>query len=636
MIRLISPVLPLREGCSGRRSEQRGSGRALFLLIHAMVALLSSAILGIRHSAADPEKRDLEHLVFEDCGTARMMIGHLPPAELEKGLITLVSTIRLGVGGAAYPGTAPSQLGGTGTPKIPGHGELAGDIVLLSLDPGRNERARRCSIELLRTFLPSRPVVLRELINLAEDPDLVGADRALVEELRRIVFSIAEEAAPHMSRGDAVLLLDPLIREQPGILLNRWQPLLRFFPLDSLNLIGRKYLTSPDFDPTLLDLLAAIDPSGEMGIKLIEDTFYSRDDGTRRARTLAWMQKVRLPTERVMRLLLSELATGSGEILPDILQTLAARVPSGGSRGRACLPRFDPDAFTISSVIAAVSARWVVMEEESRTGASGIRCTPQCEVESEQTGLSALWCDRQALSRYRTIIDELVRSDSPLLGTSWPAIASLSLWSTELEHYLRQSLNSSHRSVRVAAFALYSRQPRDRGKFVSDALRLIKRPAVIEDEKRELIEQLAYSFVSAPVGIRGLPAVPLFLDSFDRPLSECGLLCGEDGGRGPLVARAIGAVGKDAFPLLVRSLESSKDQRRRLALLTLGELSPIDERMAHFLVAGLRDSEVELRDLSQQLVMRHRSEIPVRNELTRALRWSDAEAIGRVSVLLKQ
>lgn len=622
---------------AGKEGQSRGAlgGRPLrsrsAILIECFLALVCSASIRILGVKADSHKRDVDHLIFEDCGMARMMIGHLSPAELEKALVTLVSTIRLGTRGTGYAATGPGQIGGTGGARIPGHGELAGDIVLMSFDPGRNERARRCSVELLRSFLPERPLVIRELIALADDPDIVGADRALAEEMRGIVVSVAEEVAPEMSRGDAVLVLDSLIREQSGSVLTHWQPLFRLFLTDSLHLISRKYLTSPEFDVSLQELLSALDPSGELSSGLIQEAFLSIDDGGRKTRILAWVERVGLPVGRIMPFLLSELTAGSVKGVSEVLHAIAASLPVGSCHA---VPSFDERVPPL--VVEAISSRGIVMQEAVRTGLSGIRCVAQCRDDSGQTGLAALWCDRRQLRLYRHIIDELIGSDSQLLGVSWPAIATLPLEQSELEGYLRRSLNSAHRSVRVAAFSIYSEQPIDRGKFVSDALRLLKRPAVTGDEKREIVEQLAHSFVSPPIGIRGLPAVPLFLDSFELTPADCGLLCAGDARRKPLLVQAIGAIGKDAFPLLVRSLESVNKQRRRLALLALGELSPVDERMAYFLVGGLRDSESALREVSQQLVANRRGEVAVRNELTKALKWSDADAAGRAAALLNE
>ncbi len=622
------------------RYQSRGSIRKGKLCLRWAVpfvigAIVPSFLQGVE--AQDLEVSNIEDMVIDDCDHAGLMIGHLGHYDQRRALLKVVQIFRLGFGRGSSLGAIPIGVGSPSIGQRLGHGELLGEVVVMSLDPDRIERGKRCSVKLLETFIPQCPDILPDLIELSRDPDLKLQDLGSMSDLHRLVEMGIERVGSSINTLDRRRILEKILEDKTPEVLGEWKNIFNYFRPESLELLSERVLVSPMIDERVLEILGESFPDLDKIFPTLILRWVQEKDRIPQGRLVDIFNKLRLNENSALPLILSYCASSSGQALPELLELIADIVPAETS-GRAA----STSVLVRDSVFHLMSSWAIKLHEGFRCGRVGISCDSSSVVVNNQgsesdtcprSGVSSLWCDPQSLGRYRELFHEKLDADDPGVAAILPAYASLPISLAALIDDLRHTLRSNHREVRYAGICLYGAYLDDLSRFVSEGLRLIKRPIVGEEEKRDIIRILAKVIARYPAGIQGLAAVPLFLDYSFILDKDCENFCG-DGGI-PLGSKAIGSVGASAFPMLVRSLKSNDPSKRRFAFESLAQIRNLDRRMALILVEGLKDPDRSIRDVIFRRIYSRRSEVEIRDQLFRAQAWEDKEAAANVGALLK-
>lgn len=582
-------------------------------------------------STAFADQPPIEELVINDCNEAGIRAGHLSDARLSDELAILVQAIRIGIQNGTLIKTDsrpfPSLSGGSVGRS---HGELSGDSVILSLDPERNQRARLCIFMILRAFIPRVPTLLRDLMSLADEPDIALENSEIRIDIASLVLEIASAHPQSFASADRIVILEQLIGTASPEILGRWIELFRLWDEESAQLLAKRFITSDAEDDRiqLLPLVAQTDRHGLLSLKTAQQFIDSSSDPERRSTALR---------------LIGALNPRADRTIPLLLFSLAYRSPVDA---RGIVNLFSSIRFDISCpvtnvfelvdshyLVDALSQQQVQLWEGLRTRRRGVICPQQSENPVEESGITQVWCDSRLLRELKDQIAHLISLDSPRLGVIINSAVSLPLSQSETLTIVQRALHSQYPFISAQAVPLYGQLSIDKARFVSDVLRLLKRPTVKFPEKRLILESLAESFVSPPIGVKGLPAIPLFLDMLDTSEDECGKLCERKVGGIPLLSEAIASVGSSAFPLLGRSLSSSSIIRKRRSLYALSRMGEFDKKMSVSLVSALRDPSGEIRLLAEQLIRKKMDVRDVESEIDKALGWTDKEAVARARII---
>jgi len=596
--------------------------RALHAPSSVLNPILLLLIFGL--STAFAEEQTIENLVTSNCEEAGMMVGHLPEERLYDVLSSLVRAIRIGIqnGKLSRPESGAFPIVSPGLR----HGELSGDIVVMSLDPERGDRTRRCIFDILRTFIYRSPLIIRDLIALADDPDIAPQYPEIRKDLVSIVIDFALIDSPKIRSADRILILDQLISSSPIEIVQRWRELFKIWKVESSHLLIRRFFGEVvnQNQLILLGLLGESDPRGSESLSIAEQIVATSLDSERREKAIQLINALNPPADKLLPFLIFSLGYGFPEDTRYLINSLPNVVRDNDCSDEHKLALVDPDY-----VVDALSRQESQLWEGLRSSRRGVVCAQQCELINHESGLSRLWCEAGFLDNYRERINEMIEGDAPEVETIIESFTSLAVSQSELVDLMQRLFHSDITSVRVPAVSLYAQFASDRGRFVSDVLRLLKRPTVLADEKRKILLSLARSFVSPPIEVKGLPAVPFFLDLFDQSIEECGELCVESLEGASLISEAIGAVGNSAFPMLIRSLSSTNPYRRKRAFYALSRMRQFDKKMAFWLVSALRDPNKDIYEGAEVLVLKKMEIREVAQEVEKASEWSDKEAASR-------
>jgi hypothetical protein len=601
--------------------------QSLYAASSVLSRILLVLIFGL--SIASAEDPTIENLVISSCYEAGMMVGHLPEDRLYDVLSSLVRAIRIGIqnGKLSRPEARPFPILSPGL----GHGELSGDVVVMSLDPERNDRARRCIFDILRTFIDRSPLVIRDLIALADDLDIAPQHPEIRKDLVSIVLDIAARDTVRIRSADRILILDQLISSGPIEIVQRWRDLFKIWKIESSQLLVRRFFEER-IDPNqliLLGLLAESDPRGNETLSIAEQVIATSLDSERREKAIQLINALNPPAERLLSSLIFASAYGFPDDARSLVNSVSYLVKDNDCSEKEKLNLLDPD-FVFDALLREQYQLW----EGLRLSRQGVVCPQQCELINLETGFSKLWCDPRFLNTYRERIDEVIEIDAAKIGVILESFASLAVFQSELVDMMQKLLHSDRYPVRISAVSLYAQFSSDRGRFVSDVLRLLKRPTILANEKREILLVLARSFVTPPIEVKGLPAVPFFLDLMDESVEECGKLCIESSDGASLISEAIGAVGNSAFPMLIRSLGSTNVYRRKRAIYALSRMKQFDKKMAFWLVSALRDPVKEIHEGAVEMVFKKMDIPEIAPEVEKASRWSDKEAASRARSII--
>ena len=592
-----------------------------------------------RVEAQEVEVRNLEDLVIDDCDHAGLVIGHLGHDGQRRALLKVVQIFRLGYGRESGFGAIPIGVGSPSIGQRIGHGELLGEVVIMSLDPERIERGKRCSVKLLETFIPQFPDIIPDLIDLSRDPDLQVQDSDSLSDLHRLVDLSVDRVGASIDSDDRRRILLAILDEKNSEVIGEWMKLFYSFRLEGLDLLLERVLVSQPIDDRLLEILRNTFPDVNQIFPSLILSLVEVKDRIPKGQLIKIFNKLSFNSNFALSRLLSDCATIHGKALPDLLDLIADIVPPEASRQAA-----SSLVHVGNSVFPLMSSWSLQLQEGFRCGRVGIICDSRSLIVSEQgdeadtcrrSGISSLWCDPGSTSSYREFFRDRLAFDDPAISIILPAYVSLPISLPELADDLRNSLGSNHREVRYAGLYLYGLHLDDLSRFVSEGLRLIKRPIVGEEEKKDIIKIIAKVIASYPAGVQGLAAVPLFLDYSDILDENCGTICQEVDRGISLGSRAIGSVGASAFPMLVRSLKSNDPSKRRFAFESLAQIRYLDRRMSAILVSGLKDPDRSIRDVIFKRIFPRRREVEIREQLVRAQVWKDKEAVAQAADLLK-
>lgn len=582
-------------------------------------------------STAFADQTPIEELVINDCNEAGIRAGHLSNDRLSEELAILIQAIRIGMqnGTLVKTDSRPFPLIGGGNVGR-GHGELSGDSVIMSLDPERNQRARRCIFMILGTFIPRVPILLRDLMSLADEPDIAFEHPQIRIDIVSLVLEIAEAHSQSFALADRILILGQLIGTAPPEILYRWLDLLRIWDTESADLLAKRFITSDseEVKSQVLPLVAQIDRRGLLSLRTAQNFIDSSSDPDRRSAAMRLVAALNPSDSRTVQFLLFALAYGSTVDARGIVNLFSS------IRLNISCPVTNVFELVDSKyLVDALSQQQVQLWEGLRTRRRGVICPQQSENLVEESGITQMWCDSRLLIGLKDQIAGLISLDSPRLGVIINSAVSLPLSQIETLTIVQRALHSQYPLISAQAVPLYGQLSIDKARFVSDVLRLLKRPTVKFPERRLILESLAESFISPPIGVKGLPAIPLFLDMLDTSEDECGKLCERKVGGIPLLSDAIASVGSSAFPLLGRSLSSSSIIRKRRSLYALSRMAEFDKKMSVSLVSALRDPSGEIRLLAEQLIRKKMDVRDVESEIDKALGWTDKEAVARARII---